>query len=139
MTTKTIKFAALLSLILSISVGAVNTPPQEADITTQAIYGSVEDPKNFDEKIKEGYVVLDFFAPWCHPCKVFSPVFKKIAKKYKTIRFIKINVDKNKKLANQYSIRAMPTLIVLKDGKEIKRDAGFMNETMFERWIKEYA
>ena len=104
-----------------------------------APYGTVESLTDFAEQTAQGYVVLDFYTDWCHYCKLLSPVFSKMAEKFPTIRFVKINADKYRSIASQYKVRGFPTVILLNDGKEVKRNPGFMNESKFSSWISPYA
>ena len=83
--------------------------------------------ENFDELINsENTTVLDFYADWCGPCRMLGPVIEEIAEEKKDINVGKINVDANKELANKFSVRSIPTMIVFKNGKEIKRLVGFL-------------
>ncbi|KAK3671143.1 Thioredoxin-like protein 1 [Recurvomyces mirabilis] len=68
------------------------------------------------------YVAIDFYADWCGPCKVISPVFAKLGKKHGiagTLAFAKVNVDNAKDIAQKYQISAMPTFMFFKDGKQV--------------------
>ena len=83
--------------------------------------------ENFDELINsENTTLLDFYADWCGPCRMLGPVIEEIAEEKKDINVGKINVDANKELANKFSVRSIPTMIVFKNGKEIKRLVGFL-------------
>ena len=101
-------------------------------------YGSVEYYNNDNQK-KNGYVVLDFYTSWCHYCKLLDPVVKQMAAKYPSIRFLKVNAESYKAITKKYGVRGFPTVILLKDGKLVKRKAGFMNATKFTSWISPYA
>ncbi|MBC7288555.1 MAG: thioredoxin [Armatimonadetes bacterium] len=82
---------------------------------------------NFDETVsKKGTVVLvDFWAPWCGPCREQGPIVEDIAKDYAGRAVVgKVNVDENEPLARRFGIEAIPTLIVFKDGKEVARKVG---------------
>lgn len=78
-------------------------------------------------KNKEGIKVVDFFADWCGPCKMLSPVLEQLSEEMdESVEFIKINIDENLSLAQEYGITTIPTLIYLKDGKEQDRTIGFI-------------
>ena len=73
--------------------------------------------QNFEEEIKEGVVLVDFFATWCGPCKMIAPVLSQIAEEYKgKVKVGKVNVDDENALAIKYQIASIPTLILFKDG-----------------------
>ncbi len=78
-------------------------------------------------------VVVDCWAPWCHPCLYVSPIVDEIARDYAgKIFFGKLNVDENKKVAMQYRIMSIPTLLVFKDGKLVDQIIGAMPRQMLE-------
>ena len=78
------------------------------------------------EKIRnsEGVVLLDFYADWCGPCRMVSPIIEEIAKERSDIKVGKINVDEESELASEFSVYSIPTLVVLKDGEVINRAQG---------------
>jgi thioredoxin len=81
--------------------------------------------KNFKHQTKSGIVMVDFWAPWCGPCKMMSPILNDIAEtESDNVSVGKVNVDLQKELAQKYKIRSIPTLVMLKNGKEVKRFAG---------------
>ena len=81
--------------------------------------------ENF-EQIKNGdqVVLIDFYADWCGPCRMVAPVVEEIAKENANVVVGKINVDDNPELAQAYGVMSIPTLIVLKGGKEVARSTG---------------
>ena len=72
--------------------------------------------------------VIDFSASWCFPCKLQLPIIEKLEKKYKKIKFEKIDIDSDREMAVKYGIRAVPTVIIEKDGKEVNRFVGVTAE-----------
>ncbi len=81
--------------------------------------------KNFKTAIKRDLVLVDFWAPWCAPCKIIAPTLNEIAEEYSDkVTIAKVNVDQQKQVAQKYKIRNLPTLILFKDGKEQKRITG---------------
>ena len=87
--------------------------------------------EDFDSLIKKR-VLVDFYADWCGPCKMLGPVLEKLD----SIDVIKINVDNFGDLAKKYGVMSIPCVILFEDGKEIKRNIGFMNETKVKEFIK---
>ena len=83
---------------------------------------------NFDDEILNytGTALIDFWAPWCGPCKMISPIISEIATDFKgTLKVGKVNVDEQTELAVEYEISSIPTLIILKDKKIIKKIIGY--------------
>ena len=92
--------------------------------------------QNFEEEVKEGLVLVDFFATWCGPCKMMEPVISKIAEEYKgKVKVGKVNVDDENELAMKYQISSIPTLILFKDGNPIKSLIGLSSKTEIENMI----
>ena len=83
--------------------------------------------ENFEEEVKKvrGKVLVDFYADWCGPCKMMGPVIEEIAKEVEGKSKVgKLNIDDNSDIAVEYNVMSIPTLIIFKDGKEIKRFVG---------------
>ncbi len=79
---------------------------------------------SFDGFIKKGISVVDFWATWCAPCRVQGPIVEDLAKEMKKVKFGKLDVDKNRKVAARFGIRGIPTLIIFKDGKVVEKVVG---------------
>ena len=91
----------------------------------------------FKEVIKEGKVVVDFFATWCGPCKMLSPVMDNIANDLQDIKFFKVDVDKNEDIAREYGIMSIPTIIIFNDGKVVNTLVGLRSKDELLEVIKE--
>ena len=92
--------------------------------------------QNFKEEVKEGLVLVDFFATWCGPCKMMEPVISKIAEEYKgKVKVGKVNVDDENELAIKYQIESIPTLILFKDGEPLKSLIGLSSKSEIENMI----
>jgi len=73
---------------------------------------------------QKGLVFVDFYADWCGPCKMTSPIIEELANEVKEVKFVKVNVDENPDLASQYNIFSIPTFLIFKDGKVIHQFVG---------------
>ncbi len=83
----------------------------------------------------EKKAVVDFYAEWCGPCKMFSPVFEELSTKYH-FNFVKVNVDQNADIAKEYGVMTIPTVILFENGKEVKRSIGFISKDDLETFLK---
>ena len=84
------------------------------------------DLNNFSQEVlnSDKPVLLDFWAPWCGPCRMVVPIVEEIAEENEHIKVCKINVDEETELANQFGVMSIPTLVVMKDGKIVNQSVG---------------
>ena len=82
-------------------------------------------------------VFVDFYADWCGPCKMVGPVLEEISKDYTDIKFVKVNVDDNPEIAQQYGIMSIPTMIGFKNGVKVASSLGFMPREELEAVVKQ--
>ena len=94
--------------------------------------------QNFEEEVLKSQkpVLVDFYADWCGPCKMLSPVVDKVAEESEDIKVVKINVDEAQDLAMKYQVMSIPRLVVIKRGKEIKRSVGLVDKNEIMNMIK---
>jgi len=77
-----------------------------------------------DVNLSKGHILLDFWAPWCGPCKIFKPFIEELSQGRKDVQFVLCNIEEDPNLAKEYKIRSVPSFILLEDGKEKKRLSG---------------
>ena len=87
--------------------------------------------ENFESEVLQSdkTVLIDFYADWCGPCKILSPIVEEVAKENADVKVVKINVDSEQEIAIKYRIMSIPTLVVIKDGKEINRAIGVIEKS----------
>lgn len=88
---------------------------------------------NHFEKLIQERVLVDFYANWCGPCKLLGPVLEKVSDE---IKVLKVNVDENQELARKYGVMSIPCVILFANGREVKRNVGFVPEGKLREFIK---
>lgn len=95
--------------------------------------GLIHYEKEFSSLI-ENKAVVDFYATWCGPCKMFAPIFEEVANEI-DMNFIKVDTDNNSDLAREYGIMSIPTIVLFENGNEVKRHTGFMSKEEFIKFL----
>ena len=90
--------------------------------------------ENFNDLIKNK-VVVDFYATWCGPCKMLGPIFEEVSKE-SDIEFVKVDIDNHEDLCREYKVMSVPTLILFENGKEVRRNIGFIPKDKLKDFIK---
>ena len=96
---------------------------------------------NFDQEVLKGekLTLVDFWAPWCGPCRMVAPIVEAISEKYKEkIKVVKVNTDESMNVANRYQISSIPTLAFFKGGKELGRVIGYRPQEDLEKAFAQY-
>jgi len=94
------------------------------------------DESNFNELISNGKVLVDFFATWCGPCKMLSPILEEISSDRSDTKIIKVDVDECQSLAKQFGVMSIPTLILMENGQIKDKKIGFQSKEEIIEWIK---
>ncbi|MBR1925355.1 MAG: thioredoxin [Clostridia bacterium] len=95
--------------------------------------------KDFEKEVTKSKqpVIVDFFATWCGPCKMLGPILEDIADEEKDVKILKVDIDENMNLAQQFGIMSVPTLMLFKDGEEYGREIGLKSKEQLKEIISE--
>lgn len=93
----------------------------------------------FDDFVREGVVLIDFFADWCMPCLMMAPVIDELSEKFSgKIKVGKVNIDDNQELAQRFGVSSIPNFIVFRDGQKVEQFVGGMNADEFTEKLEEF-
>lgn len=95
----------------------------------------VKTEQEFDEIIKKEKVIVDFYADWCGPCQMLSPILEKVSNDL-SLDTYKVNVDELEEVARRFGIMSIPTVIVFSKGDEVRKQVGFMDEEELKEFVK---
>ena len=94
---------------------------------------------NFSDETSDGFVLIDFWAPWCGPCRLVSPVVEELASDYEgKIRVGKLNVDENPQTAMKFRVMSIPTVILFKDGEPVETMVGAAPKNAYEARLEKH-
>ena len=96
----------------------------------------IENENEFAELIKKGKVLVDFYATWCGPCQLLSPILEEIEKENKEVTIAKVDVDKNESLARKHGIMSIPTIEIYDKGNLVDKQVGLLSKEEIEDLLK---
>lgn len=95
------------------------------------------DESNFDSTIAQGVSMVDFWAPWCGPCRMVAPIVEELAVEYNgKVNVCKVNTDENQDIAVKYGIRSIPSILFFKNGEQVDTIVGAVSKQTFEQKLK---
>jgi thioredoxin 2 len=151
--TKHMNQKTLYTYTSCLSCHAINKVATDKIAATKAVCGKCQNPLPFHKLVSEldeiGLfkiiekaelpIIVDFWAPWCGPCRGFAPIFETVSQISEgKIVFIKINTENYPNVSQRFNIRGIPTLIVFQNGKEIARESGAFPLETFKKWITQF-
>ena len=89
----------------------------------------------YEETLKEGTVLIDFFASWCGPCRMIAPILEEISEERVDVKIVKVDVDELPELARRYGIMSIPTLLLFKDGNLVSKTMGYQDKDSLNEFI----
>ena len=92
--------------------------------------------QEFNNLVNDDFVLVDFYANWCGPCKMLSPVLEELENS-RGVKVVKVDVDKNEEVARTYGVMSIPTLIMFKNGKLVDKKVGYIPIELLSDWINE--
>ena len=96
----------------------------------------IEKIEEFDEIIKNNSVLVDFYATWCGPCQMLSPILEELEKENKNLTIVKIDVDKNETLARSHGVMSIPTIEIYKEGTLTNKQIGYLSKEELQDLLK---
>ncbi len=132
----------VLAITLLLITGALHQPVAAAGKGSKVITFSITRSQKaldaFNKLVSSGKVVVDFYAPWCGPCKRIAPHLDTLSQEFPDITFIKVNIDDFKEIAKAFGIRSIPQLYFYKDGKIVHRISGGIAKKALQADIKKH-
>ena len=92
---------------------------------------------NFNDLVMNGKVLVDFFATWCGPCKMLTPILEELASDRNDTKIVKVDVDECEGIARQFGIMSIPTLIKFENGNIMNKKVGFMSKEELTTWLEQ--
>lgn len=133
------KLLALICVVLLAGCGSPGTPQSTAKKATGPSKVVAVTDATFEKEVlkNSGPVVVDLWAVWCAPCRILGPVMDELSDEMDgKIKFVKVDIDKNKATAEQMKAEGIPLLIIFKDGKELDRSVGVLPKEELRKWLE---
>ena len=112
---------------------------QQSEVIAQANTTVLDlDQSNFDQTVSQGLVLVDFWAEWCGPCKSMHPIFDRMSKKYRHIKFARVNVDRSQDISMRFGVQSIPTFIMFRNGQPVDKMIGAVGEPGIHMIAKKY-
>jgi len=105
-------------------------------VTTSSVQNLSE--ADFQQTVSDGVTLVDFWAPWCGPCRMMGPGLQELAERHVGLAVAKVNVDEAPELAAQFRVQAIPLLVLLKDGQEVERFVGLQSGAALAEAIRSH-
>ena len=120
-----------------VDVNNITNQNLESEVSSDMEVMSVSN-ENFEGEVlkSDKKVLIDFYADWCGPCKMLSPIVEEVARDNSDIKVVKINIDENEELAVKYGVASIPTLIVIENGEVKNIRVGLMSKSEVEELVK---
>lgn len=92
----------------------------------------------FESLLGSGITLVDFWASWCGPCRMFGPIFEEVSEKIKDVKFVKFEIDEsNRRTPAKYGIRSIPSVLAFRGGELVEARTGLMDEETLTQWVNE--
>lgn len=99
---------------------------------------AVTTDQNFEQDTAQGVTLTDFWATWCGPCRMQSPVVEKLSEEMTNVKFFKMDVDQNPEVPRSFQIMSIPTLLVKKDGQVVDKVIGYHSKEQLQQLLQQY-
>ena len=108
------------------------------EIMSQIDHVELVNDENFTSKVSTGVSLVDFYADWCGPCRTLTPVIHEVAEQLNgKAKFVKVDVDASQKVAAQFQVMSIPTLVLIKNGQEVGRLVGLRDAKTIKKFVEE--
>jgi len=93
--------------------------------------------QSFSQDVSEGTVLVDFWAPWCGPCRMIAPVLEELDADMADLKIVKVDVDEHPAVAGEFQVQSIPTLVLFKNGQPVSKTMGFMPKDALKEFVEQ--